>query len=64
MDIQEKRNIWKSLLINLAIANIIMVVIWTIQTAFEQQPYYSMSFVITNVVSVILWGLRTFSDSW
>ncbi|WNE40243.1 MAG: hypothetical protein GBAus27B_000310 [Mycoplasmataceae bacterium] len=62
--IREKPNIWKSLLLNLAFSNLIMIVVWAIQIAFGYQPHYLMSLVITNAISLIFWGLRNFGDSW
>jgi len=54
------KNIWKSLLVNLLISNVVMVMIWLIILAFGYKPHYWLSLTINNVITVLLWALRSF----
>jgi hypothetical protein len=53
-----KRNIWKSLGYGLLASNVIMVIIWMIESAFGYPPHYLLTFCITNAITILFWLFR------
>lgn len=60
----QKKNIWKSLGYSLLVTNAIMIVIWTIQSAFGYQPHYLMSFCIHNAIAIMFWLFQVLGSDW